>query len=153
MGSYAAIIDLVIVCMAHWCRKGFYSSAPEISERSSRALQGVLPSQALEGSGTVQEPNFRVGGSNDDMRFIDERLSRDSIYLLQECLHRDMLERETYPPPPPTVGLWPQTRRRSYEEEYSLDRDSRRQEKPYANSYHEMDAYCEADKYHAVDTF
>ncbi|KAL6961543.1 hypothetical protein U1Q18_039314 [Sarracenia purpurea var. burkii] len=114
--------------------------------------QGWENNSALEGFGTVHEPNFRVGGSYDDRRFIDERLSRDSIYS-RNVFHRDMLERETYPPPPPAVGVWPRTRRRSYEEEYSLDWDSRRQEKPYADSYHEMDAYCEAYKYHDVDAF
>ncbi|KAA8524815.1 hypothetical protein F0562_011238 [Nyssa sinensis] len=94
----------------------------------------------------------RVGGSYDDRRFIDERFSRDNIYP-RNAFQRDILERENYPPPPPTVGLWPQARRRNYEEEYSLERDSRRHEKPYVDSYHEMDTFREADKYHEINTF
>uniref|UniRef100_A0A5B7AK28 Putative RNA-binding protein 5-B isoform X1 n=1 Tax=Davidia involucrata TaxID=16924 RepID=A0A5B7AK28_DAVIN len=112
--------------------------------------QGWENNSALEGYGAVHEPNFRVGGSYDDRRFIDERLSRDNIYP-RNAFHRDILERENYPPPPPTVGLWPPARRRSYEEEYSLERDSRRHE--YVDSYHEMDTFREADKYHESDTF
>lgn len=72
----------------------------------------------------------RDDGSYDDRRFIDERFSRDNIYQ-RGAFHRDVLERDNYPPPPSSVGMWPQTRRRSYEEEYSLDRDIRRHEKPY----------------------
>lgn len=77
----------------------------------------------------------RVGGSYDDRRFVDERFSRDNIYP-RSGFHRDILEREQYPHPPPPVGLWAQTRRRSYEEEYPLDRDSRRNEKMYVDLYH-----------------
>ncbi|CAL5441579.1 unnamed protein product [Camellia sinensis] len=107
---------------------------------------------ALEGYGAVHEPDFWVDGSYEDRRFIDERFSRDNIYS-RNAFHRDILERENYPTPPPAGGLWPQSRRRSYEEEYSFKRDSRRHEKPYADSYHEMDAFHEADKYHEIDTF
>ncbi|GMP95585.1 hypothetical protein CsSME_00044576 [Camellia sinensis var. sinensis] len=114
--------------------------------------QGWENNSALEGYGAVHEPNFRVGGSYDDRRFIDERFSRDNIYS-RNAFHRDILEREDYPPPPPAVGIWPQTRRRSYEEDYSLERDSRRHEKPYADSYHEMDSFREASNYHENDTF
>ncbi|KAK9270073.1 hypothetical protein L1049_025647 [Liquidambar formosana] len=110
--------------------------------------QGWDNNSALEGYGAVHEPNFRVGGSYDDRRFIDDRFSRDNIYP-RNAFHRDILERDNYPPPPPAVGIWPQTRRRSYEEEYSLERESRRHEKPYL----EMDTYREADKYHEIDTF
>ncbi|XAR54852.1 hypothetical protein NMG60_11030164 [Bertholletia excelsa] len=106
---------------------------------------------ALEGYGAVHEPNFRVGGSYDDRRYIDERFSRDNIYS-RNAFHRDMLERENYAPPP-AVGVWAQGRRRSYEEEYSFDRDSRRHEKAFTDSYHEMDTFREADKYHEIDTF
>ncbi|GFZ02032.1 suppressor of abi3-5 [Actinidia rufa] len=135
------------VCLCIHYRKGFQSSTPESSERSSRALQG-----ALEGYGAVHEPNFRVGGSFDDRRYIDERLPRDNIYS-RNAFYRDVLEREKYQQPPPAVGLWPQTRRRSYEEEYSIERDSKRHEMPYADSYHERDAFHESDKYQEIDTF
>ncbi|XP_031124991.1 SUPPRESSOR OF ABI3-5 isoform X2 [Ipomoea triloba] len=90
--------------------------------------QGWENNSALEGYGGVHEHDFRVGGSYDDRRFVDERFSRDNIYP-RSGFHRDILEREQYPHPPPPVGLWTQTRRRSYEEEYPLDRDSRRNEK------------------------
>lgn len=78
----------------------------------------------------------RVGDSYDDRRFIDERFPREDVYA-RGAFHRDILERENYPPPP--VGLWNQSRRRSYDDEYPLERDSRRQEKPYIEPYHEID--------------
>ncbi|KAK3037341.1 hypothetical protein RJ639_032103 [Escallonia herrerae] len=107
----------------------------------------LLNPQALEGYGAVHEPNFRAGGSYDDRRFIDERYSRDNVYA-RNAFPREILDRETYPPH--AVGLWSQTRRRSYEDEYS---DSRRPEKPYIDPYDEMDAYSDAEKYHEIDTF
>lgn len=91
----------------------------------------------------------RAGGSYDDRRFLDDRFSRDGVYS-RGAYHRDILEGEHYPHPPPAVGHWPQTRRRSYEEEYPVERDSRRHEKLYVDSYHEI---CEADKYHEINTF
>ncbi|XP_021645315.2 SUPPRESSOR OF ABI3-5 isoform X2 [Hevea brasiliensis] len=108
---------------------------------------------ALEGYGGVHEPNYRVGGSYDDRRFHDERYTRDNVYQ-RNAFDRDILERENYPPPP-AVGLWPQSRRRSYEEEYPLDRDSRRHEKTYVGSYHEMDTFRdrEIDSYQELDKF
>ncbi|KAG5540050.1 hypothetical protein RHGRI_020326 [Rhododendron griersonianum] len=114
--------------------------------------QGWENNSALEGYGAVHEPNFRAGGSYDDRRFIEERLPRDNLYP-RNAFHRDTLERENYPPPPPAVGPWPRSRRRSYEQEYPLERDSRRHEKPYADSYNDLDSFHEADKYHEIDTF
>ncbi|CAI9089686.1 OLC1v1024305C1 [Oldenlandia corymbosa var. corymbosa] len=99
--------------------------------------QGWESNNALEGYGPVHEPNFRVSGSYDDRRFIDERVSRDNVYS-RNAFHRDLLEREDYPPS--SAALWPQTRRRSYEDDYALERDSRRHDKPYPDSYHEMDS-------------
>ncbi|KAL1568495.1 SUPPRESSOR OF ABI3-5 isoform X6 [Salvia divinorum] len=90
--------------------------------------QGWENNSALEGYGAAHDTNFRDDGSYDDRRFINERFSRENIYP-RGAFHRDVLERDNYPPPPSSVGLWPQTRRRSYEEEYSLDRDIRRHEK------------------------
>lgn len=92
----------------------------------------------------------RVGGSYDERRFLDERYSRDNIYP------RNAFQRENYPAPP--VGLWPQSRRRNYEEEYSIDRESRRHErheKPYIESYHEMDNFRgnEIDSFQDFDKF
>ncbi|KAG6396675.1 hypothetical protein SASPL_142830 [Salvia splendens] len=92
----------------------------------------LLNPQALEGYGAAHDTNFRDDGSYDDRRFIDERFSRDNVYP-RGAFHRDVLERDNYPPPPSSVGMWPQTRRRSYEEEYSLDRDIRRHAKPYVD--------------------
>ncbi|KAM7461791.1 hypothetical protein LguiA_029912 [Lonicera macranthoides] len=112
--------------------------------------QGWDNNSALEGYNAGHEPNFRGGSSYDDRRFVDERFSRDNIYT-RNSFQRDILERENYPPPP--AGLWPQTRRRSYEEEYPLDRDSRRPEKPYVDSYHEVDTFREADKYNEIDPY
>ncbi|KAF2295168.1 hypothetical protein GH714_031818 [Hevea brasiliensis] len=115
--------------------------------------QGWDNNSALEGYGGVHEPNYRIGGSYDERRFHDERYTRDNIYP-RNAFHRDILERESCPPPP-AVGLWPQSRRRSYEEEYPLNRDSRRHEKTYLDSYHEMDTLRdrEIDSYQELDKF
>ncbi|KAG8659820.1 hypothetical protein MANES_02G081900v8 [Manihot esculenta] len=95
----------------------------------------------------------RVGGSYDERRFHDERYTRDNVYA-RNAFHRDVLERESYPPPP-AVGLWPQSRRRSYEEDYPLDRESRRHEKAYVDSYHAMDTFRDRDidSYTELDKF
>ncbi|KAG9452981.1 hypothetical protein H6P81_005885 [Aristolochia fimbriata] len=107
---------------------------------------------ALEGYNGVHEPDFRVGGSYNGRRYGDEGFSRDDLYP-RGAYHRDVLEREGYPPAPPAVGLWPQSRGRSYEEEYPLLRDSRRHEKPYPDSYHEVDSFNEAGKFRDADSF
>ncbi|XP_015583178.1 SUPPRESSOR OF ABI3-5 isoform X2 [Ricinus communis] len=114
--------------------------------------QGWDNNSALEGYGGVHEPNYRVGGSYDERRFHDERYARDNVYP-RNAFPRDAIERESYPPPP-AIGLWPQSRR-SYEEEYTLDRDSRRHEKPYMDSYHDLDAFRdrEIDSYEELDKF
>ncbi|CAH9083437.1 unnamed protein product [Cuscuta epithymum] len=59
---------------------------------------------------------------------MDERFSRDDVYS-RSGFHHDGLDREQYPHPPPAFEMWPQARRRSYEEEYPMDRDLRRNEK------------------------
>ncbi|XP_038685999.1 SUPPRESSOR OF ABI3-5 isoform X2 [Tripterygium wilfordii] len=114
--------------------------------------QGWDNNSALEGYGAVQEPNFRGGGSYDERRFLDERYSRDNLYP-RNAFHRDIIDRDNYPPPPHTPGIWPQSRRRSYEEEYPLDRESRRHEKPYADSYNEMETYRDPDAFQEYDKF
>ncbi|XP_010257300.1 PREDICTED: SUPPRESSOR OF ABI3-5 isoform X2 [Nelumbo nucifera] len=120
--------------------------------------QGWDNNSALEGYGAVHEPDYRVGGSYDGRRFLDEGFSRDSIYP-RETFHRDILERDSYPPPPSVAGAWPQPRRRNFDEEYALIRESRRHEKPYLDSFHgidnlrEADNYRELDKYQEVDKF
>ncbi|ONI21099.1 hypothetical protein PRUPE_2G049800 [Prunus persica] len=117
--------------------------------------QGWDNNSALEGYAAVHEPNFRVGGSYDERRFIDDRYSRDDVYP-RNAFHRDVLDRDNYPPPPHAVGVWPHSRRRSYEEEIPVDRD-RRHEKQYIDSYHEMDNFRdhEMDNFrdHEIDTF
>ncbi|KAL7110486.1 hypothetical protein ACP275_05G029100 [Erythranthe tilingii] len=93
--------------------------------------QGWENNSALEEYGAVHDSNFRDGGSYDERRFMDERFSRENVYP-RGGFHRDVVERDDYPPPPSSVGMWPQTRRRSYEEEYSYEKDYRRHEKPPA---------------------
>ncbi|XP_073136353.1 SUPPRESSOR OF ABI3-5 isoform X2 [Henckelia pumila] len=90
--------------------------------------QGWEHNSALEGYGAVHDSSFRAGGSYEDRRFLDERFSRDNVYP-RGSLHRDMLERDDYPPSHSTVNMWSQTRRRSYEEEYPIEKDYRRHEK------------------------
>lgn len=79
----------------------------------------------------------RVGGSYDERRLLDERFSRDNEYP-RNSFQRDLIDRESYPLPPPD-GTWAHPRRRTYEEEFPVDRDSRRYEKQFVDSYHEMD--------------
>ncbi|KAJ6370778.1 hypothetical protein OIU77_001314 [Salix suchowensis] len=42
---------------------------------------------------------------------------------------------------------------RSYEEEYPIERESRRHERPYFDSYHDMDAVLDRDGYHNIETY
>ncbi|KAL5544951.1 hypothetical protein UlMin_008735 [Ulmus minor] len=102
--------------------------------------QGWDNNSALEGYAAVHEPNFGIGGSYDERRFLDERYSRGNLYA-RNAFNREILDRDNYPPAPPSVGIWQQSRRRSYEEEFPVDRVSRRHEKPYIESYNEMDAF------------
>jgi len=85
----------------------------------------------------------RVGGSYDDRRFADDRFTRDNAYP-RGAFHRDV-ERDNYGGAPP-AGLWPQARRRGYEDEYPLEREPRRHDKLYLESYHEMDNFREAPR-------
>ncbi|XP_043721803.1 SUPPRESSOR OF ABI3-5-like isoform X2 [Telopea speciosissima] len=112
--------------------------------------QGWDNNSASEGYGPLHEPDYRVGGSYDDRRFLDEGLSRDSIYP-RDSFHRDFLERDNYPPPPSVVGAWPQ--QRSFDEKYALIREPRRLENPYIDGFHEMDGFREAAKYREIDRF
>ncbi|XP_039031052.1 SUPPRESSOR OF ABI3-5-like isoform X2 [Hibiscus syriacus] len=93
---------------------------------------------AFEGFSAVREPNFRVRGSFDEKRFLDERYSRDDTYP-RSAYHRDFLERGNHPPPAAS-GVWSQSGR-SYEEEYPRDRDSRCHRKPYVDSYRDMNTF------------
>ncbi|XP_072960319.1 SUPPRESSOR OF ABI3-5 isoform X2 [Typha angustifolia] len=107
--------------------------------------QGWDNNSALEGYNTVNEPDFRAGGSYSGRRFLDEGFSRESVYA-RSTFQRDVHERDVYPPPPPATGIWPQPKR-NFDDEYPLLRESRRHD-----SFHEMD-YRDADKYHEVDSF
>ncbi|XP_026657997.2 SUPPRESSOR OF ABI3-5-like isoform X2 [Phoenix dactylifera] len=108
--------------------------------------QGWDTNSALEGYGAVHEPDFRAGGSYGGRTFLNESYSRESVYGTS-ALHRDILERDVYPPPASVGGIWPQPR--SFDEEYALIRDSRR----HADSFHEMDSYRDTEKYHEIDSF
>ncbi|KAG5016965.1 hypothetical protein JHK85_023101 [Glycine max] len=103
---------------------------------------------ALEGYGAVHDPNFRVGGSYDERRFIDERYPRDAVYQ-RNNFHRDILDREAYLPPGPPVGHWSQAKRRGYDEDYALDRESRRFQRPYHESYNQIDGFRDRE----IDTY
>ncbi|KAJ8753382.1 hypothetical protein K2173_019781 [Erythroxylum novogranatense] len=111
--------------------------------------QGWDNNSALEGYGSIHDPNYRDGGSYDDRRFLDERYSRDNTYP-RNAFHREIVERGNYPPNPST-GVWSHSRRRSYEEEYPVDRESKRHEKPYIGSYHDFDAFQDHDVYPFLD--
>lgn len=88
-------------------------------------------------------------GSYDERRFLDDRYAYP-------------LDRDACPPPPSAGGFWPQSRRRNYEDEYPLERESRRHEKPYIDAYNEMDTFRDRDSsfqdydklrdgYHGID--
>ncbi|KAK1284197.1 hypothetical protein QJS10_CPB21g00089 [Acorus calamus] len=113
--------------------------------------QGWDNNSALEGYGAVHEPDFRSGGSYGDRRLLDEGFSRDPIYS-RNVFHRDVLERDLYPPPP-VNSMWPQQRRRNLDDGYTLSRDSRRHEKPYVGSFHDMDRYREVGALQDIDKF
>ncbi|KAI3873133.1 hypothetical protein MKX03_031509 [Papaver bracteatum] len=53
--------------------------------------------------------------------------------------------------PQPAVGTWPQPRRKRFDEESALARDSRQHDKPYGYSFHELDRLQEPKKYHNID--
>ncbi|BAT75259.1 hypothetical protein LR48_Vigan01g165100 [Vigna angularis] len=111
--------------------------------------QGWDNNSALEGYGAVHEPNFRVGGSYDERRFLDERYPRDPVYQ-RNNFHPDILDREAYlPPGPPPVGHWSQSKRRGYDEDYPLDRESRRFQRPYHESYNQIDGFRDRE----IDTY
>ncbi|MCH86566.1 putative RNA-binding protein, partial [Trifolium medium] len=116
--------------------------------------QGWDNNSALEGYGAVHEPNFRVGGAYDERRFIDERYPRDAVYQ-RNNFHRDVLEREAYLPPGPAVGQWSQSKRRGYDEDHPLERESRRFQRPYHGPYNQMDGFRdrEIDMYPEYDKF
>ncbi|KAL1133736.1 hypothetical protein V6Z11_A12G059300 [Gossypium hirsutum] len=120
---------------------------------------------ALEGFPAALDHNYRVCGSYDERRYLDERYSRDNVYP-RSNYHRDFLERDNQPPPPAaSAGIWSQSRRTTYEEEYPHNRDSRRHQKPYADSYSDMDTFRDheitsfqdfdkfRDGYRGVDSF
>ncbi|KAK7386801.1 hypothetical protein VNO78_27137 [Psophocarpus tetragonolobus] len=110
--------------------------------------QGWDNNSALEGYGAVHEPNFRVGGSYDERRFIDERYPRDAVYQ-RNNFHREILDREAYLPPGPPVDHWSQSKRRGYDEDYPVDRESRRFQRPYHESYNEIDGFRDRE----IDTY
>ncbi|CAI8608823.1 unnamed protein product [Vicia faba] len=116
--------------------------------------QGWDNNSALEGYGAVHEPNFRVGESYDERRFIDERYPRDAVYQ-RNNFHRDVLDREAYLPPGPAVGQWSQSKRRGIDEDYPLERESRRFQRPYHEPYNQMEGFRdrEIDIYPEYDKF
>ncbi|XP_026401567.1 SUPPRESSOR OF ABI3-5-like isoform X3 [Papaver somniferum] len=113
--------------------------------------QGWDNNSALEGYPAVHEPDFRGGGTYNGRRFIDEGFPRERTYP-RNAFHQDILERDNYAPPP-AVGSWPQPRRKGFDDESALARDSRRYEKPYGDSLLEMDRFRESDKYRGIDNF
>ncbi|XP_026403613.1 uncharacterized protein LOC113298934 isoform X3 [Papaver somniferum] len=99
---------------------------------------------------------FQNGGTYNRKRFPEEGFPREATspsyasYL--ETLMRDS-------GPPPAVGTWPQPRRKGFDEESALARDSRQHDKPYGDSFRELDRlqepkkYCEIDNFQVVDKY
>ncbi|XP_042504623.1 SUPPRESSOR OF ABI3-5-like isoform X1 [Macadamia integrifolia] len=115
--------------------------------------QGWDNNSASEGYGPLHEPDYRVGGSYDGRRFLDEGFSRDNIYP-RGSYHRDIVERDNYPTQQSVVGVWPQ---QSFDEEYALIREPKRHEKPYIDGFREAAKYREIDRfqdgYRGVDSY
>ncbi|KAJ9549816.1 hypothetical protein OSB04_022359 [Centaurea solstitialis] len=127
---YTVVLILKLVSITKRALQGVTLTGLSKMDPGRYGLQhGWENNSALERYGAVHEPNFR------------------------NTFHRDVLERDNYPPPPEAVGVWPQTRRRSYEDDYPLDRDSRRHDKPYVDPYPEMDTGREAGKYREIDSY
>ncbi|KAI3840695.1 hypothetical protein MKW92_012683, partial [Papaver armeniacum] len=88
---------------------------------------------------------FQNGGTCNRKRFPEEGFSR-------ETLMRDS-------GPPPAVGTWPHPSRKGFDEESALARDSRHNDKPYGDSFRELDRlqepkkYCEIDNFQVVDKY
>ncbi|CAM8886155.1 unnamed protein product [Rhodiola kirilowii] len=98
--------------------------------------QGWDNNSAFKGYGAVNESNFRATGSYDDRRF-----PRDTTFR-RDAFHRHIPERDDYPPHPPAPGLWSQSKRKNYEDDYPAKREPRHYEKPYIDAYDETGAYC-----------
>ncbi|XP_078172276.1 suppressor of abi3-5 isoform X3 [Carex rostrata] len=79
---------------------------------------------APEGYGAIPEPDFRVSGSYNGERILDERFPRDPVYP-RNVFDRPVHERDLYGRPPPVAGAWPDPRR-NFEDEYKHARDLRR---------------------------
>ncbi|KAI3840696.1 hypothetical protein MKW92_012684 [Papaver armeniacum] len=88
------------------------------------------------------------GGTYKRKRFTEVEFPREATspsyasYL--ETLMRDSA-------PPPAVSTCPQPRRKGFDEESALARDSSQHDKPYGDSFHELDRLQEAKKYHEID--
>ncbi|PPR80530.1 hypothetical protein GOBAR_AA40182 [Gossypium barbadense] len=103
--------------------------------------RGSDNNSALEGFSAVPVPNYRVRGSYDERRFLDERYSSASFYP-RSAYHHYFPEKDNHSPPA-AAGVWSQSRGRSYEEEYPRDEDSRHHQNLYVYSYRDMDTYCD----------
>ncbi|KAL5990213.1 hypothetical protein ACLOJK_011110 [Asimina triloba] len=102
-------------------------------------------------TGQLKEAMGQVGGSYNGRNFLDEGFSRDSVYP-RSTFHRDLNDRDSYPTQPPVHGIWSQPRS-SFDEEYAHFREPRAHEKPYHDSFHEMDGFRDTDKYREVEIF
>ncbi|KAG0457438.1 hypothetical protein HPP92_022595 [Vanilla planifolia] len=103
--------------------------------------------KALEGYSDVHEPDYRAGGSFGSRRVSNERFPRDSMYP-QNAYQGEMFENELYSSAPAS-SLWPHSRRRHFDDEYSYNRVSRRPTGPF----HGLDNFSDPKKYHEIDSF
>ncbi|KAI3977878.1 hypothetical protein MKX01_036718 [Papaver californicum] len=90
--------------------------------------------------------DYDRGGKRDDSWKRHDSRERDKKSLSLEILMRDSA-------PPPAVGTWPQPRRKGFDEESALARDSRQHDNPYGDSLHELDRLQEPKKYREIDNF
>ncbi|KAI3963696.1 hypothetical protein MKW98_021936 [Papaver atlanticum] len=88
------------------------------------------------------------GGTYKRRRFTEGEFSRGATSP-SYASYLETLMQDTAPQP--AVGTWPQPRRKGFDEESALARDSRQHDKPYGYSFHELDRLQEPKKYHNID--
>ncbi|RZC56763.1 hypothetical protein C5167_015618 [Papaver somniferum] len=90
---------------------------------------------------------------------ISTSISEEGLEELMSCDKKDPYLKPIVEDIEIGVGTWPQPRRKGFDEESALARDSRQHDKPYGDSFRELDRlqepkkYCEIDNFQVVDKY